>query len=198
MNHDLNNQQQREKIDPNEDSIALPWFITMMIGALLMWGAMYIYGTVMSTSPEQGDNQGSTEILASSESESVKIAIDGEVIFQSQCAACHQAAGQGIPGVFPPLAESEWVNGKPEVLTNILLHGINGKLHVKNIEYNGQMPAFKDKFKDDELAALLSYIRSAWGNKADAVEVSLISSVREDTKERDVPYNGDDELSVLY
>ena len=60
------------------------------------------------------------------------------------------------------------------------------------------MPAFKDKFKDDELAALLSYIRSAWGNKADAVEVSLISSVREDTKERDVPYNGDDELSVLY
>jgi mono/diheme cytochrome c family protein len=197
MSHDLNNPQQREKTDPNEDSIALPWFITMMIGALLMWGAMYIYGTVMSTSPEQGDNQSSTEILVSSESESIKVAIDGGAIFQSQCAACHQAAGQGIPGVFPPLAESEWVNGKPEVLINILLHGVNGKLNVKNIEYNGQMPAFKDKFKDNELAALLSYIRSAWGNKADAVDVNLISSVREDTNERDDPYNGDDELSAL-
>ena len=95
------------------------------------------------------------------------------------------------------MAESEWVTGKPEVLVNILLHGVNGKINVKGVDYNGQMPAFKDLLKDDELAAVLSYIRSDWGNKAEAIDESLIKNVREATKTRDKPYSGGDELSKL-
>jgi mono/diheme cytochrome c family protein len=200
MNKDLNDAQKREKIDPNEDSKPLPWFITMTIGALFMWSAIYIKETVMTAAPENGDSRAAqlaSNDCASNTGSIAKVAIDGSAIFQAKCLACHQANGQGIAGVFPPLTESEWVTGKPEVLANILLHGINGKINVKGVDYNGQMPAFKDLLKDDELAAVLSYIRSDWGNKAEAIDETLIKNVREATKTRDKPYSGGDELSKL-
>lgn len=200
MNKDLNDAQKREKIDPNEDSKPLPWFITMTIGALFMWSAIYIKETVMTAAPENGDSRAAqlaSADCASNTGSITKVAIDGGAIFQAKCLACHQANGQGIAGVFPPLAASEWVTGKPEVLANILLHGVEGKINVKGADYNGQMPAFKDLLKDDELAAVLSHIRSDWGNKAEAIDESLIKNVREATKTRDKPYNGGDELSKL-
>jgi mono/diheme cytochrome c family protein len=197
MSNELNEAQRREKLDPLEDAKPLPWFITMTIGAFLMWGATYIVATDMTAPPEAGD--GRTEVIAdvTSSTSSVKVALDGSAIFQAKCVACHQATGQGVPSVFPPLASSEWVKGKPEVLVNILLHGINGKIHVKNNEYNGQMPQFKGILNDDEIAAVLTYIRSQWGNKADPVEGSLVKKIREATKERNKPYNGDEELSKI-
>jgi mono/diheme cytochrome c family protein len=200
MNRDLNDAQKRERIDPNEDSKPLPWFITMTIGALFMWSAIYIKETVMTAAPENGDSR-AAQVAAldcpSSTGSAAKVAIDGGAIFQAKCLACHQANGQGIPGVFPPLAASEWVTGKPEVLANILLHGIDGKINVKGTDYNGQMPAFKDLLKDDELAAVLNHIRSDWGNKAEPIDESIIKSVREATKGRDKPYSGGEELSKL-
>jgi mono/diheme cytochrome c family protein len=200
MNRDLNDAQKRERIDPNEDIKPLPWFITMTIGALFMWSAIYIKETVMTAAPENGDSR-AAQVAAldcpSSTGSAAKVAIDGGAIFQAKCLACHQANGQGIPGVFPPLAASEWVTGKPEVLANILLHGIDGKINVKGTDYNGQMPAFKDLLKDDELAAVLSHIRSDWGNKAEPIDESVIKSVREATKGRDKPYSGGEELSKL-
>lgn len=163
MNKDLNDAQKRERTDPNEDSKPLPWFITMTIGALFMWSAIYIKETVMTAAPEAGDSRATQAVALDCNSNAAsvaKVAIDGSAIFQAKCLACHQTNGQGIPGVFPPLAASEWVTGKPEVLANILLHGIDGKITVKGAEYNGQMPAFKNLLKDDELAAVLSHIRS--------------------------------------
>ncbi len=200
MNKDLNDAQKRERTDPNEDSKPLPWFITMTIGALFMWSAIYIKETVMTAPPENGDSRAAQVAAlncASNTAGVAKVTIDGSAIFQAKCAACHQPNGQGIPGLFPPLAASEWVTGKPEVLANILLHGIDGKITVKGTDYNGQMPAFKDLLKDDELAAVLSYIRSDWGNKAEKIDETLIKNVREATKARDKPYNGGEELSKL-
>jgi hypothetical protein len=49
-------------------------------------------------------------------------------MFAAQCAACHQATGKGLPGVFPPLDGSEWVQGEPRIVANILLHGITGEI----------------------------------------------------------------------
>ena len=196
-NDALNDAQKRENIDPSEEAEALPWFITMTIGALLMWSAIYIAETVMTASPEDGDNR-APQVLASNDCAATdKVAIDGGAIFQGKCVACHQANGQGITGVFPPLAASEWVSGKPEVLANILLHGINGKLTVKGVAYNGQMPAFKDLLTDGEIAAVLTHIRSEWGNKSEAIDEKLITTVRDATKDRATSYNGDEELSKL-
>lgn len=198
MSKNLNQAQKREKFDPNEDEKPLPWFITMTIGALISWGGFYIKDTVMLDAPEAGDSR-SHEVAAleCSGSTAAKKAIDGGAIFQAKCVACHQATGQGVPGVFPPLADSEWVKGKPEVLAHILLHGISGKLHVKGVEYNGQMPHFKEQLKDDEIAGVLTYIRGEWGNASPAVDEKIVTDIREATKSRTTPYNGDDELSKL-
>ncbi len=197
MNENLNDAQKREKIDPNEDNKPLPWFITMTIGALFMWSATYIKETVMTAAPEAGDSRSEQVAVACAGGGLAKVAIDGGAIFQAKCVACHQANGEGIAGVFPPLAGSEWVKGKPEVLASILLHGINGKIHVKGTEYNGQMPVFKDLLKDDEISAVLTHIRSTWGNNAPAVDEKLVASIRESTKARATSYDGDDELSKL-
>ncbi len=198
MSKKLNDAQKREKIDPNEDSKPLPWFITMTIGALISWSCFYIKDTVMLDAPEAGDSRShQVAVLDCPSGGAVKSSVDGAAIFQAKCVACHQANGQGVPGVFPPLAGSEWVTGKPEVLASILLHGISGKLHVKGTEYNSQMPLFKDLLKDDEIAGVLTYIRAEWGNSSPAVDEKLVSSVRESTASRTQPYNGDEELSKL-
>lgn len=197
MNENPNDAQKREKIDPNEDPKPLPWFITMTIGALFMWSAIYITQTGMTAAPENGDSRAPQVASSGDCAGTAKVAIDGGAIFQGKCAACHQADGHGIPGVFPPLAGSEWVQGKPEVLASILLHGISGKLTVKGAQYNGQMPVFKDLLKDDEIAAVLSHVRSHWGNKAAAVDEKMVKTIREATQARDKPYDGDDELSKL-
>lgn len=200
MSKKLNDAQKREKIDPNEDTKPLPWFITMTIGALISWSCFYIKDTVMLDPSWLGDSrshQVASLECASSDTAKAASAIDGGAIFQAKCVACHQANGQGIPGVFPPLAGSEWVKGKPEVLASIVLHGVSGKLHVKGTEYNGQMPLFKDVLKDDEIAGVLTHIRAEWGNASPAVDEKLVSSVRKSTESRTQPYDGDDELSKL-
>jgi mono/diheme cytochrome c family protein len=110
-------------------------------------------------------------------------------LFGAKCAACHQATGLGVAGVFPPLAGSEWVLGDEKILSNILLHGINGEIQVKGNPYKGAMPAWH-ALSDDELAAVLTYIRSDWGNAATPLKAEIIKSQRELTKARQEPYAG--------
>ena len=122
---------------------------------------------------------------------------DGKALFARNCAACHQATGAGLPGVFPPLAGSEWVMGSDKVAAAILLHGITGKLTVKGGSYNGQMPAFKDKLNDAEIAAVLSHIRSNFGNAAPKIAPDVVKAEREATRDRKDPWAGDDDLVKL-
>ncbi|MGQ9692104.1 MAG: c-type cytochrome, partial [Thermaceae bacterium] len=85
----------------------------------------------------------------------------------SQCAGCHQATGTGIPGAFPPLAGhvAEILNlkGGREYLIKALLYGLQGPIEVKGMKYNGVLPAY-GQLKDEEIAALLNYVATTWGN----------------------------------
>lgn len=91
---------------------------------------------------------------------------DGAKLY-GQCAGCHQANGQGLPGAFPPLAGhvSEILNlkGGREYLILVLLNGLQGQIEVKGMKYNGAMPAF-GQLKDEEIAALLNHLATAWGD----------------------------------
>jgi mono/diheme cytochrome c family protein len=98
------------------------------------------------------------------------------------CSACHQANGQGVPGAFPPLAGSEWVNGKGDIPIAIVLHGLQGPITVKGQKYNGVMAPWGTTFNDDQIAAVVTYIRSQWGNKAPAVTKADVARVRAATK----------------
>jgi len=115
-------------------------------------------------------------------------AVSGQAVFESRCAACHQANGQGLPGAFPPLAGSEYVLGEEERVVRIVLHGLQGAVTVKGQTFNGAMPAWADVMSDAEIAAVLTYIRSSWGNSAEAIAVEKVAQARAATAGRTTPW----------
>lgn len=103
-------------------------------------------------------------------------AADGATVYNT-CLPCHGATGAGIPGAFPPLAESEWVNGPIENLIRIQLRGLIGPISVKGKQYNSAMPP-NSTMSDDEIAAVLTHVRSSFGNKSSAVTADQVKALR--------------------
>lgn len=188
-------QHKRENADPDEGSRPLPWFLTMFLGAMAMWGAFYIYATPSGEDASYGDQRTVTALRPPVKAAGASAAVDGKQLFGAKCAACHQATGLGVPGVFPPLAASEWVVGDEKILTHILLHGVVGEMEVKGVIYKGAMPAF-NTLSNDELAAVMNYIRSEWGNKSPEILSDTVKAQREATKSRTEPYKGGQELKA--
>ena len=93
-------------------------------------------------------------------------AMDGKALFTKNCAACHQANGKGIPGAFPALAGSPLVQGAPAEVATVLLKG------------RGGMPDFSGSLSDADIAQVLSYARSSWGNRAGAIPDTEVASLR--------------------
>ena len=104
-------------------------------------------------------------------------AAKGATVYTANCAGCHQANGAGQAGVFPPLAGSDYVSGDTKRLGHILLYGLNGKINVKGADYNGQMPAWKGQLSNTDIANVLTYIRSSWGNKAAAYPEAQLAGI---------------------
>ncbi len=100
----------------------------------------------------------------------------GEALFKTKCTMCHGQAGEGI-AVFPPLAGSEWVNGPEENLVRIQLRGLTGPITVKGKEYNTMMPA-NAAMTDQEIADVLTYVRSNMGNNAPAITAETVKGIR--------------------
>lgn len=100
--------------------------------------------------------------------------LDGKRLFENTCAACHQSTGEGVSGAFPPLAGSDKVNSpEAEEVIKIVLEGYD------ELPNYGPMPPFGDQLSDEEVAAILTYERSSWGNDASAVNPEDVKEVRE-------------------
>jgi len=95
----------------------------------------------------------------------------GEEIFDNICADCHRSNGQGLPNKFPALKGNAFVQGDPKPVLHTVLHGRHGLL--------GKMPAWGGKFNDQEIAAVVSYVRNAWGNKAPVVSPADVVAARQ-------------------
>ena len=188
--------QAREQREPFERTEAAPSLVLALAVMLVLWAICYIAFMGLNDEAELGDRRTLSSLRGSAISAPNAVA-DGAQVFASQCVACHQATGLGLPGAFPPLTGSEWVNGSPNILTRILLQGVQGKLTVAGKSFVGVMPAFKDKLNDAEIAAVLSHIRSQWGNSAPVVDVALVANARKATANRTDPWNGDIELNSL-
>jgi mono/diheme cytochrome c family protein len=186
----------REHSDPAERIRPLHWFFTMFLGAIGMWGAFYIVVTPSGEASAYGDQRTVALLRPPVAAAGAAPAVDGKQLFGAKCAACHQASGLGVAGVFPPLAGAEWVQGAEKVLISILLHGIQGEIEVKGNKYNGAMPAF-GTLTDAEIAGVLSYIRSDWGNQAPPIGAAAVAAQREATKDQTVAYAGGAALKAL-
>lgn len=187
--------QMREQRDPAERYRPLPWFVVMLIGAMAMWGVFYIHDMKSNLDSSYGDSRtpGALTASAGSAPASSGAAVDGGQIFAAKCSACHQASGLGLPGVFPPLAGSEWVLGSDKVLLQIPLHGVTGSIQVKGATYSGAMPVF-NTLSDAEIAAVLTYVRSQWGNAAPTVSPATVAAGRKRTQSRSTPFASGDEI----
>ncbi len=111
----------------------------------------------------------------------------GQAIYEALCLNCHQAAGQGLTGVYPPLVKSEWVAGDSQTLIRITMHGLAGPTKVQGNNY-GLVPMPPMGLDDQQLADVLTYVRSAFGNKAPAVKSEEVKAVRDATKGRAAPW----------
>lgn len=120
----------------------------------------------------------------------------GERIFSQNCVACHQSTGEGLPGAFPPLVGTTWVQDTRVVPTAILLGGMNGPVEVAGSTYNGNMPAFGDLLSDRDIAAVLTYIRQAWGNTAGPITEEQVAEARELHGGRAAPWTAEEVLTL--
>ncbi len=111
----------------------------------------------------------------------------GQAIYEALCLNCHQASAQGLTGVYPPLAMSEWVAGDAQTLIRITMQGLAGPTKVQGKDY-GLVPMPPMGLDDQQLADVLTYVRSAFGNQAPAVKPEEVKAVRDATKGRTAPW----------
>jgi nitrite reductase (NO-forming) len=105
----------------------------------------------------------------------------GESLFAGTCSVCHQADGNGLPGVFPPLAKSDYMAAlSKQDLIGIVLNGLTGPLKVNGKDYNSVMPPMS-QLNDDEIANILTYVVSSWDNKGAAITKDEVAKVRNAT-----------------
>ena len=107
----------------------------------------------------------------------------GKQTYAGLCTACHQPTGKGLEGLAPPLADSEWVNGDPERIIKVVMHGLRGPIKVKGLSYNYDMPA-AGFLSDEQIAGVLTYIRREWDHEASPVPLDLVQKIRAETKGR--------------
>jgi mono/diheme cytochrome c family protein len=120
----------------------------------------------------------------------------GRVLYGSLCIACHQGNGLGVARQVPPLAGSEWVLGSDARLKRILLGGVNGPMHVGTNVFNNVMVPMGDRWDDAKIAAVLSFIRTQWGNTGAAISPESVAATRARTASRFPLWNEQDLLAV--
>ncbi len=181
-----------EHADPHEQYNPVPRVVLALVAALVVWAIAYIVMQQPNGTAALGDRRLPATLAEGAAPPAG--AVDARQLYTAQCQACHQANGQGLPGVFPPLAGSEWVKGDAVLLTQIVLHGMNGPIEVMGATYQGSMPAFGAQLGSPEIAALLSFIRSEWGNGGGAVDAEAVDAARQAFAERSKPWQGAQEL----
>ena len=170
----------------------VPVWVIAGCGALLLWAGLYLgsysggfQGDVFNEEANykpSGPTGPVDPIVASKKR--------GHGVFIANCAQCHQADGNGQAGQFPPLVASEWVVGDaPKRLPLILLHGIQGTIHVKGAVYNNQMPAWAGVLSDKQISDVLTYVRGdLGGNAAGPIPEAAIADARKLTNSHDNSY----------
>jgi mono/diheme cytochrome c family protein len=184
--------------EPRAGTGPVPVWLIILIFLLLYWGMVYFderggWFSVQVYAPYHS----LSEVEAwQPVSGGPNVVQQGKLVYNKPtCVACHQADGKGVPGQNPPLAGSEWVNEpEPGRLIRIALNGLSGPLTFKGQSFNGAMVPWKDVLNDDEIAAVLTYVRQnkEWGNNAAEVKPERVKAVREKLKTRATPFSPDE------
>jgi mono/diheme cytochrome c family protein len=161
----------------------MPLGILFFLSGLILFSATYLNRYAGHFNPTVYNE---TVTPSSGEAAAVKVdpVVLGKKLFNSPgaCYSCHQPNGQGVPGVYPPLAGSEWAQGPEERVVSIVLDGLHGQVKVEGTTFNAAaMPAFGSSgysWNDEKIAAVLTYVRQEWGNKAPAITPEQVAETR--------------------
>ncbi len=175
----VHNQLQQQKPEKPEGNPRFPLVLLGIACTALFFGSIYIdkYSSRFDGQIYNEQQKPSKQAAAGPQ---ITPAMLGKRVFTANCMTCHQATGTGVAGVYPPLAGSEWViNPEHEKhIIKIVLHGLNGPITVKGNTYNNAMTPFGGILRDDQIANVLTYIRSEWGNNAPAITAEQVAAIR--------------------
>lgn len=184
---------EREKPEPSAETTPMPLWLTGVCAVATVWAGIYfgifnggLSGTVFN------EYESSPAVLFPIPQKAGAIAGSGAVAEQTlaqlgkavygQCVACHQPGGQGVPAQFPPLANSEWVTGGEKRLIALLLKGLTGPITIGGAQqtYSGNMVGWETSLSPKKIAAVASYIRQEWGNKAGEISEAKVLAAKKE------------------
>jgi nitrite reductase (NO-forming) len=113
----------------------------------------------------------------------------GKALFAGTCSTCHQPNGEGMGGVFPPLAASSVLKASPKRIVDIMMHGLNGAITVNGKEYNSTMPA-QTQLTDDEIANIGTFVLNSWGNPGGRISKEEVAERRKAPAPKDAAPGG--------
>ncbi|MGD1085189.1 MAG: cytochrome c [Verrucomicrobiota bacterium] len=189
--------------EPSVGVSTVPVWLIVAMGALVFWGSAYLDGHAGGFSREVFEPFTSQAEIASLQPYDPERAFlaKGEFVFNQTCKACHQDNGLGKPGQYPPLAGSDWLLApSPARIGRIVLRGLGGSIRVEgaNGTYtgNGAMTPWADVYDDEHLAAVLSYVRTQWGNNAPKIKPEDIKAIRAATASHSAPFTPDELMQI--
>lgn len=172
-----------EKWEPRraETPAPVPTWAWVVLIAVVAW-AMY-YGIQQWKPSPQFANTPTYMAVAQQQPEKPPAGLGAE-LYRTSCANCHQTNGQGVPGIFPPLAGDPVVTAlDPSNHIRIVLFGAKGS-SIKGVAYQAQMPAWAGQLSDEEAAAVINHERTSWGNKAPVVTSEKVAKIRSEGSSR--------------
>lgn len=133
----------------------------------LAQASFYLVLTILAATPS-----------ASAQDKAAQIA-KGEKIYKSYCLTCHQAKGQGLPSVYPPVAASDYIKSKSKAeIIGSVVNGLKGEITVNGKKFNGIMTPLPANYTDDDAAAVLTYVYNNWGNPGTVVSAADVKAAR--------------------
>ena len=187
-----------EEAEPTAARNVTPLWPMILLGLTLYWGSLYVDAHGGGFNPQVYEPYKSIAELRDLQPKSAgdEAFAHGKRVYQVYCLVCHQASGLGAPGQFPPLAGSEWVMAEsPNRIIRLVLNGGQGPIEVKGQVYSAAaMPPWKDLLKDEDIAAVLTYVRQNkdWGNNASEVKPEQVRAIREKVKDRTEPWSAEE------
>lgn len=176
----------QEYLEPGESHRPISVWVVTFMGVLLFWGGLHLqsysgaYHPLVYDENSFGIGGAVTNVV-----KEVDPYVLGKRLFADTCAKCHQADGLGLPGQYPPLANSEWVLAdSPDRMIRIVLDALQGPVKVNGVTFNNVMTPWRDTLNDQQIAAIITYERThkEWGHHASPVAPEQVAAIRKETQ----------------
>jgi mono/diheme cytochrome c family protein len=178
--------------EPQAGRTAVPVWLIVLLFLLLYWGMVYFdQHSGWFDAQVYAPYRSAAELARYQPPTGGPDLSRGKVVYENICGLCHNNDGSGKAGQAPPFVGSEWALGSPNRMIRIPLAGLSGPVQVNSQSWNLAMPAMGAALPDDDLAAVLTYIRQSWGNKASAITPEQVKAVRAEVGNRTQPWTAD-------